>query len=125
MIKTTFEGRIQQIGEVQQITDKFSKQEIIVNTNDEYNPLICVQLINDKISLSEGLEQGYLINCHVNIISKEYNGKYFTNVNCWKIETLDSVAAKQQPEHHHQIQKKPIQKVPFPDDDGTSDQLPF
>jgi len=125
MIKTIFEGRIEKICEVQEFSEKFMKREIVLNSGDEYNPLICIQFVNDKISLCDGLEPGELIKCHLNIISKEYNGKFFTNINCWKIETLDSVASKTQPEQNHQIQKKPIKKVPFPDDFESSDQLPF
>lgn len=91
MIKTILESRIHEIKKVQMISDKFSKQEIILKTEDDYNPFVCVQLINDKISLSDGLTAGTLVKCYLNVFSKEYNDRYFTNINCWKIETLDNL----------------------------------
>lgn len=97
MIKTSLEARIQEIKNVQMISEKFSKQEIILKTADDYNPYVSIQLINDKISLSDGLNQGELVKCYLNIYSKQHNDRYFTNINCWKIETLENIEDEIEP----------------------------
>ena len=63
---------------------QWKKQIIVVDTGSEYNPEIAVQAfgdekINDLNKLSVG--DSVLIKC--NVSSREYNGKYFHNIDGW------------------------------------------
>jgi len=63
---------------------QWKKQVIVIDTGAEYNPDIAIQAfgdekINDLNKLSVG--DSVLIKC--NVSSREYNGKYFHNIDGW------------------------------------------
>tara|TARA_B100001758_G_C18260188_1_gene530621 strand:+ start:154 stop:510 length:357 start_codon:yes stop_codon:yes gene_type:complete len=71
---------------------EWKKQSFIVDTGSQYNPEICFQLFGDeKISLLKQHEEGSQIEVSFNLSSREYNGRYFHNIDAWRIEDLDSV----------------------------------
>jgi hypothetical protein len=71
---------------VSQAGKQWKKQVIVIDTGAEYNPDIAIQAfgdekINDLNKLSVG--DSVLIKC--NVSSREYNGKYFHNIDGWWI----------------------------------------
>ncbi len=61
------------------------KQEIIVETPGQYPRKVCIQLWGDKID-EFAPKEGETVKAFVNVESKEYNGRWFTNVKAWKLE---------------------------------------
>ena len=63
---------------------EWKKQEFILKTNDQYPKTVCIAAMK---SMADRLFTiGETITCHINIESREYNGKWYTNVNVWKID---------------------------------------
>ena len=46
-----FQGKLDFVGEVQQISEKFAKREIWLNTEGDYPQTVNFQLVNDKCDL--------------------------------------------------------------------------
>lgn len=67
------------------INGPWSKQNIIVETTDEYPKKVCISIWNGRIDISK-LEIGKEYIFHCNIESKEYKEKWYTEVTVWKIE---------------------------------------
>lgn len=71
---------------------EWKKQSFLVNTGAQYNPEVCFQLFGEeKIQMLESLNDGDEIEVAFNISSREYNGRYFHNIDAWKI-TKDAPA---------------------------------
>jgi len=69
--------------------NEWKKQTFILDTGSQYNPEICFQLFGDeKIELLNHHDEGEHIKVSFNLFSKEYNGRYFHNIDAWKIESL-------------------------------------
>lgn len=85
----TITGTIIKIGEVQQITDKFKKRELVINTGGEYPQYIPIEFTQDKINLLNNLSNGQVVSVNFELRGREWNGKYFANVQGWKIETME------------------------------------
>ena len=64
---------------------KWKKQDIIIETLEEYSRKVCVSVWNDKIEQFI-LEEGNTITVSINLESREYNGKWYTNIKAWRIE---------------------------------------
>ena len=65
---------------------KWTKQTFILQTPAEYNNQICFQLFGEeKIKLLETHKIGDQIEVFFNISSREYNNRYYHNVDAWKI----------------------------------------
>ena len=68
--------------------NKFVKQDFVIETDAKYNPEICFTLFGDnKVSMLPLLTIGQEFEVHFNLSSREYNGKYYTQAQAWKIET--------------------------------------
>ncbi len=61
------------------------KREFILETQDQYPKKICIVQWGDEID-SAGLKVGDNITASIDVQSREYNGKWYTDVKAWKIE---------------------------------------
>jgi hypothetical protein len=66
----------------------WSRRELIMENFEQFPRKVCISVWGDK---SDNLEQQYpigsTIKAAINIESREYNGKWYTEVRAWKIET--------------------------------------
>lgn len=61
------------------------KQEFVIETYDQYPKKVCMEIWGDKID--EMLpSEGQDVTASINIESREWNGRWYTNVKAWKIE---------------------------------------
>jgi Domain of unknown function (DUF3127) len=67
---------------------QWKKQDIIVETDGQYPKKVCISVWGDKIDL-EKLKPGNLLKIDFDVESREYNGKWYTDVKAWKID-IDS-----------------------------------
>ena len=66
---------------------EWSKQEFVINTGDQFNPEVCFTLFgDDKISLIKDIAEGQELTVHFNLSSRDFQGKYYHNLDAWKIE---------------------------------------
>ena len=66
---------------------EWAKKDFVIETDAKYNPQICFTLFGkDKISILDDVSIGDEIEVYFNLSSREYNGKYYTQANAWKIE---------------------------------------
>lgn len=83
-------GRLLQILPVQTGTSKagtgWSKQEFVVETTEEQFPKqVCFTLFGDKTSLLGTFKPGDEIEVAFNLESREFSGRWYHNVNAWRI----------------------------------------
>lgn len=116
-------GRIQEIlkpeSGVSRAGKEWKKQEFVIETDEQYPKKVCFTLFGEKISLIEGLSDGQEVEVAFNLESREFNGKWFHNINAWKIE---KPAAIDIPEAPPEFRMEDI--PPEPSDDEAND-LPF
>ena len=63
---------------------EWKKQTIVINTGADYNPEIAVQAFgDDKIKELDKLNVGDSVLIKCNVSSREYNGRYFHNIDGW------------------------------------------
>jgi hypothetical protein len=71
---------------------QWKKQDIIVETEATYPKKICVSVWGDKIDASS-LQTGNLLKIDFDVESREYNGRWYTDVKAWKIEVSGSASS--------------------------------
>jgi hypothetical protein len=114
-------GKVIDILEEQSGTGKngtWRKQEFILETPGQYPKQVCVVQWGDNID-KFGIEQGETLTAHIDIQSREYNGRWYTDVKAWKVERGADTADGPP--------KMPSDE-PFlepPDEDDGDDGLPF
>ena len=67
---------------------EWKKQEIVVETSeDQYPKKICFTIFN-KLELLNGISRNSEVEVSFNIKGREYNGKWFHNINAYRIDAL-------------------------------------
>ena len=85
-------ARVQKIIDVQSGTSKngnqWKKQSLLVSQSDNsFNDELMIDMWNDSI---KEVEEGTTYDFDIIIKSKEWNGKYYTNVNCKSAYSIHS-----------------------------------
>jgi hypothetical protein len=70
---------------------QWKKQDIIVETDAAYPKKICVSIWGDKIDAGQ-LQPGNMLKIDFDVESREFNGRWYTDVKAWKIETAGTAA---------------------------------
>ena len=66
------------------------KRHFIINTGGEYNPEVCCQVFGkEKVDALNDFQVGQELEVSINLSSREYKGKYYHNIDAWKIETIE------------------------------------
>ena len=74
----------------------WSKQDFIVETVEQYPRKICMNVWGqDKVSELAGFNPGEMLVISINIESREFNGRWYTDVRAWKIQREAAAAAVQ------------------------------
>lgn len=80
-------GTIKLISDAQSFNSGFTKREFVVTDEDaKYPQDIKFECIKDKCALLDGYSTGEKVNVSFNIRGNEYNGRYYVNLQAWRIE---------------------------------------
>ena len=109
-------GKLHRTFDTEQKTDKFRAREFVLEVEDgQYPQLVKFQLTQDKCELLDSHNEGDELTVHFDLRGREWNGKYFTNLNAWRIE---SATAGNQP-------APPPMDEPPPPSAQDYDEIPF
>tara|TARA_R100001594_G_scaffold102225_2_gene136793 strand:+ start:127 stop:438 length:312 start_codon:yes stop_codon:yes gene_type:complete len=71
---------------------EWNKQSILIEQNAEYNKEVVISAFGDKIEKLKNLQEGDNLKVLCNIYSREYNGRYFHNIDgYWFAKAEDDV----------------------------------
>ena len=65
----------------------WQKQEFVIETVETYPKKICANLWGDKVDVLQSINIGDQVIMSFHVESREYNGKWYTDVKAWKLET--------------------------------------
>ena len=64
---------------------EWTKQEVILEQPGEFNRKVCVSFWGDKAQDAAALKEGERVSVAVNLESREFNGRWYTEVRAWKL----------------------------------------
>ncbi len=103
----------------------FQAREFVVSTLDgSYVQYVKFQLVQDKCELIDGYEEGQEMKVHFDLRGREWQGKYFTNLQAWKIESANAQAMSTPPPAVED-NFPTLDDAPAAGDDSAMDDLPF
>ncbi|MFA6676573.1 MAG: DUF3127 domain-containing protein [Bacteroidales bacterium] len=66
----------------------WKKQDFIIETPGQYPKKVCINVWGeDKVKDLEAFKEGDILKVSINIESREYNGRWYTDIKAWRIET--------------------------------------
>lgn len=87
------EGKMVQILEPQAGTSTrgaWKKQDFILETTEQYPKKVCISCWNDKADELANYKPNDMLKVAVNIESREYNTKWYTDIKAWKLEPISA-----------------------------------
>jgi len=98
----------------------WSKQEFIIETQENFPKKICMNVWGpEKVEELSKFKDGENVKVSVNIESREFNNRWYTDVRAWKIDRFDDGGNSSQPADSVNT------PVDFPSGDAGEDDLPF
>ena len=70
----------------------WKRQEVIFELPQEFSRKICVTFFNKDHEVAQ-LHEGLACTVSVNVESREYNGRWYTDVRAWRIQTKPAAEA--------------------------------
>lgn len=64
---------------------EWMKQEVIFELPGEFSRKVCVGFWGDKAQEAGTLRPGEIVNVSANVESREYNGRWYTEVRAWRM----------------------------------------
>lgn len=127
-------GKVIKLGnllEGQSARGPWRKQELIIQTEEQYPRTVCLLCWGDQAAEAQNLQPEQNVKIQFRLESREFNGKWYTDATAWRIESMQGqpgAAAPQQPMH----QTPPVANtIPTDNNIGDfessdpSDDLPF
>lgn len=99
---------------------QWRKQEFIVETQSQYPKKVCLSVWGDKIDQFR-VAEGDQVNVSVELESREYNGRWYTEARAWKVEK----AGGAQGGGGRNQAPSDFGDEPFQQSSSSSDDLPF
>jgi hypothetical protein len=95
----------------------WKKQEFIIETQSQYPKKVCLSAWGDKVD-QYNLSVGDEVSVSVDLESREYNGRWYTEARAWKLEKSGGNRGSSN-------SAPPPGDEPFYADNSPSDDLPF
>ena len=88
-------GKLYKKFDTESRSEKFQSRDMVLEVADgNYPQLIKFQLVQERCPILDTFIEGEDIKVHFDLRGREWNGKYLTNLNCWRIEKSNGDSAK-------------------------------
>ena len=125
------EGKLIKKYETESKSEKFQAREFVLEVaSGNYPEFVKFQLTQDRCSLIDSFSEGEQMKVHFDLRGREWQGKYFTNLNAWKVEKASNqtpgVGSSSFPDVSQSPPEFTTQNDPFGDMKNEDfDDLPF
>lgn len=105
------------------------KQDLIIETDEQYPKTVCLTCWTNQIDEIQAMTPGQLVKAQIDISSREFNGKWYTDVRVWRFDPVTATApAAPAAQAAHPTPSAPPAGGPeefFGPDSNNGDDLPF
>ncbi len=81
------QGKLYRVFDTEKKTDTFQAREFVLEVAEgQYPQMVKFQLTQDKCALIDDYSEGQELTVHFDLRGREWNDRFFTNLNAWRIE---------------------------------------
>ena len=129
-------GKVVRLGNLTEGTSArgpWRKQDLIIETEEQYPRTVCLTCWTNQIDEIQKFAPGQTIKAQIEISSREFNGKWYTDVRVWRFEPVGATAVPTataaQPVQQPTMHQTPPAAAPaqdfYPPAEDSTDDLPF
>ena len=93
-------GKVVRLGnltEGQSARGPWRKQDLIIETEEQYPRTVCLTCWTNQIEEIQKFAPGQTIKAQIEISSREFNGKWYTDVRVWRFDPVGATSAPAAP----------------------------
>lgn len=93
-------GKVVRLGNLTEGTSArgpWRKQDLIIETEEQYPRTVCLTCWTNQIDEIQKFAPGQSIKAQIEISSREFNGKWYTDVRVWRFDPVGVAAAPAAP----------------------------
>jgi Domain of unknown function (DUF3127) len=80
-------GKVVVIGQTESVGQNgFTKRLVVIETNEQYPQKLPIDFVKDKTALLDHISVGQEVKVQINLRGSESNGRWFSQIQGWKIE---------------------------------------
>jgi hypothetical protein len=83
------EGKVKVIEDLRTFPSGFTKREFVVTSEERFPQDVKFECIKEKTEMLDGIQVSDPVKVSFNIRGNEYNGKYYVNLQAWRIEKVE------------------------------------
>lgn len=115
------EGKLHKKYDTEKKSGTFQTREFVLLVEEgQYPNYIKFQLVQDRVEIIDNLAEGASIKVYFDLRGREWQGKYFTNLQAWRIES-----AGQESKAKTAAGEFPSAPPAFSEEGSSYDDLPF
>jgi hypothetical protein len=128
-------GKVVRLGALTEGTSArgpWRKQDLIIETEEQFPKTVCLTCWTNQIDEIQKFAPGQSIKAQIDLSSREFNGKWYTDVRVWRFDPVGATApatAPAQPVQQPSMHQTPPVAAPttdyFPPAEDSVDDLPF
>ena len=129
-------GKVVRLGALTEGTSArgpWRKQDLIIETEEQFPKMVCLTCWTNQIDEIQKFAPGQTIKAQIDLSSREFNGKWYTDVRVWRFEPIGATTAPAtaptQPMQQPTMHQTPPAAAPvteyFPPAEDSVDDLPF
>jgi hypothetical protein len=128
-------GKVVRLGALTEGTSArgpWRKQDLIIETEEQFPKTVCLTCWTNQIDEIQKFAPGQTIKAQIDLSSREFNGKWYTDVRVWRFEPIGATTAPAtapQPMQQPMMHQTPPAAAPtteyFPPAGDSVDDLPF
>jgi single-strand DNA-binding protein len=85
-------GVLAKVYDTESKSQSFQTREFVITTEETYPQFVKFQSVQDRVGIVDGYKEGEKVKVYFDLRGREWQGKYFTNLNAWKIERAAAAA---------------------------------
>ncbi len=89
------------------VKGEWQKQEFIISVGDKYPKQVCLSAWGERCDDLENIQIGDTVTAELEISSREYNGKWYTEARAWKFLNINQAPKVQE-------STQPVQSNAYP-----------
>lgn len=86
-------GKLLKVYPTENKTGSFQTREFVITVDDRnYQQYVKFQLTQDRCGIVDAYKEGTEVEVHFDLRGREWQGKYFTNLNAWRVNAATTTA---------------------------------
>lgn len=104
-----------------------TKQEFIVETEEQYPKKICISAWNETAKVIQAIKPFSTVKIAISVESREYNSRWYTDVKAWKIDVVNGASngGNDSPSYNQSSRNAEPVADPMASEQEATDDLPF